>query len=124
MALTADLPTLSRHRVARMVARGYARLGCTVVELLLAEATGLEGVQGVAILVPERGVVECVADEGLMGVARAVRLLAVGGWEVRLLVPGGLAGEAHRLLRGTAARLQPWWAGAGDDVCFGAPEVP
>lgn len=124
MVLAADLSSLQRERVATLVARGYARLGCTVIELPLSEAAGLPEAEGSAVLVPDAGVAECVADDDLTGAARAARLLAAAGWEVRLLVPCAQAGEAHRLLRGTTARLQPWWLGPGDDVCFGAPEVP
>jgi hypothetical protein len=124
MVLAADLPTVLRGRVAGAVAHGYARLGCTVVELPLAEASGIEEADGAAVLAAECGVIECVAGEGLPAAAEAVRHLAAAGWEVSLLVPASLVGEAHRLLRGAPVRLQPWWLGPNDDVCFGAPEVP
>jgi hypothetical protein len=124
MVLAADAPTALRGRVANAVAGGYARLGCTVVELALAEVSGFPGAPGAAVLAADVGAVECVADDDLPAAAPAVRLLAAGGWEVSLLVPAALMGEAHRLLRGVAVRLQPWWVGADDVVCFGAPEVP
>jgi len=122
--LTADTPINLRSRVANAVARGYARLGCTVVEGPLAEVSGVEEAPGAAVLAADLGTVECIADGHLPAAARAVRHLAAAGWEVRLLVPLALVGEAHRLLRGVPVRLQPWWLGPGDDVCFGAPEVP
>lgn len=124
MVLAADLPTVLRGRVATAVAQGYARLGCTVVELPLAEASGVEGAAGAAVLAAEQGAVECVVGERLPAAAEAVRQLASAGWEVSLLVPTPLVGEAHRLLRGLPVRLQPWWVSHDDDICFGAPEVP
>lgn len=124
MVLAADVPTALRGRVATEVARGYARLGCTVVELPLAEASGVEEADGAAVLAADWGAIECVVGEGLPAAAEAVRHLAAAGWEVSLLVPTCLVGEAHRLLRGVPVRLQPWWLGVDDDVCFGAPEVP
>jgi hypothetical protein len=124
LVLAADLPTALRGRVATAVARGYARLGCTVVEVPLAEASGVEGADGAAVLAAESGSIECVVGEDLPAAAEAVRHLVAAGWEVSLLVPLALVGEAHRLLRGVPASLQPWWLGPDDDVCFGAPEVP
>ena len=124
MVLAADAPTALRGRVATTVAGGYARRGCTVVELPLADASGVEGVAGAAVLAAELGAIECVADDDLSGAAQAVRLLAAAGWEVSLLAPASSMGEAHRLLRGVPVRLQPWWLGPDDVVCFGAPEVP
>jgi len=124
MVLAADAPTSLRGRVATVVARGYARLGCTVVEVPLAEASGVEGATGTAVLAADLGAIECVAGDDLPAAAQAVRLLAAAGWEVSLLVPTPATGEAHRLLRGVPVRLQPWWLGPDDDVCFGAPEVP
>ncbi len=122
--LAADTRISLRNRVATAVAHGYARLGCTVVETPLAEASGVEEAPGAAVLAADLGTVECVADDHLPAAARAVRHLAAAGWEVRLLVPLALVGEAHRLLRGAPASLQPFWLGPDDDVCFGAPEVP
>jgi len=124
MVLITDSPTILRGRIATAVALGYSRLGCTVVEIPLAEASGVEGVAGAAVLAADRGAAECVADDDLPAAAAAVRHLAAAGWEVSLLVPSSLVGEAHRLLRGVPVRLQPWWLGPDDDVCFGAPEVP
>jgi hypothetical protein len=122
--ITADVPISLRSRVATAVARGYARLGCTVVETPLAEASGVEEAPGAAVVAADFGTVECVADGHLPAAARAVRHLSAAGWEVSLLVPSALVGEAHRLLRGVPVSLQPWWLGPDDDVCFGAPEVP
>lgn len=124
MVLAADLPTARDERVAGLVALGYARLGCTVVEVPLAEVSGVQEAAGTAVVVAERGAIECVAGEGLPAAARAVRRLAAAGWDVSLLVPAAAMGEGHGLLRGLPVRLQPWWPGPDDDVCFGAPEVP
>jgi hypothetical protein len=124
MVLAADAPTALRGRVADAVAGGYARLGCTVVEMPLAEVSGLPGAPGTAVLAADLEAIECVADDDVAAAAQAVRLLAAAGWQVSLVVPAGSLGEAHRLLRGASVRLQPWWLGADDDVCFGAPEVP
>ena len=122
--LAAEPPISLRNRVAAAVAHRYACLGCTVVETPLAEASGVEEAPGAAVVATDMGTVECVADGHLPAAARAVRNLAAAGWEVRLLVPLALVGEAHRLLRGAPANLQPFWLGPDDDVCFGAPEVP
>jgi len=124
MVLAADAPTALRGRVANAVAGGYARLGCTVVEMPLAEVSGFPGATGAAVVAADLEAVECVADDDLSAAAQAVRLLAAAGWQVSLVVPAGSMGEAHRLLRGAPVRVQPWWLGPDDDVCFGVPEVP
>lgn len=124
MVLAADAPTARRGRVIDAVAGGYARLGHLVVEMPLAEVSGFPGARGAAVVAADLEAIECVADDDLSAAAQAVRLLAAAGWQVSLVVPAGSMGEAHRLLRGAPVRLQPWWLGAGDDVCFGAPEVP
>lgn len=122
--LAAETPISLRNRVAAAVTHRYACLGCTVVETPLAEASGVEEAPGAAVVATDMGTVECIADGQLPAATRAVRHLAAAGWEVRLLVPLAQVGEAHRLLRGAPANLQPFWLGPDDDVCFGAPEVP
>ena len=124
MVIAADAPTALRGRVSNAAAAGYTRLGCTVVESSLAEASGVPEAEGTALLAVDFGRAECVVDLRLPAAAWAVRHLIAAGWEVSLLVPASLVGEAHRLLRGVPVRLQPWWLGPDDDVCFGAPEVP
>src|SRR5690606_29948477 len=100
MLLAADASTALRGRVADAVAGGYARLGCTVVEMPLAEVSGVPGAPGSAVVAADREAVECVADDDLPAVAQAARLLAAAGWQVSVVVPAGSMGEAHRLLRG------------------------
>jgi hypothetical protein len=124
MTIAADAPAISRSPVAAAVARGYLRLGCTVVETPLAVASGVAGAEGEAVVAADLGVVECVAGEDLAAAVGGLRRLVAHGWEVNLVVAASQMGEAHRTLRGTPVRLHPWWLGPDDGVCFGAPEVP
>lgn len=106
-------------------ARSYARTGDTVVETTFAEFADAPGVPGRAVVATDTGVVECVLDDGVRpgDLAAGLSRLVAAGWSVVTLVPLGRLGEAHRALRGSAARLQPWWLDDRYGVCFGAPEV-
>jgi hypothetical protein len=123
MALAVALDIETTRRVVDGAARAWARSGATVVEMPLASISGIR-CSAAAVMVPDLGVVECVADGDFASIAAAARVLSAEGWDVAVLVPAPLMGEAHRVLRGGPARLQPWWRGAEDAVLFGVPEVP
>lgn len=97
----------------------------SVVETPLAGFTGVDGVDGVAVVAPEQGIVEWFPhpDQDLAVLAGLAPSVAGTGWKVAVLVPAGRMGEAHRALRGSPVMLQPWWVD-GDRVRFGGPEVP
>jgi hypothetical protein len=111
--------------VADAVVHAYARLGCTVVETRLAEASGIAEVPGTVVVAADVGAAECVLEDGVdpVEMAPAIERLAATGWEVTVLSPAHRMGEAHRALRGRPALLQAWWRD-GDRLCFGSPEVP
>ncbi len=103
--------------------RAWSRAGITMIETPLAVLTGVAG-DATALVAPEHGVVECITDGDYGPVAAAARRLNGEGWRVVVLAPAADMGEAHRVLRGVPARIQPWWSGADETVVFGVPEVP
>jgi hypothetical protein len=77
-----------------------------------------------SVVAVEDRMVELVVDDGpFEALAPAVWALAARRWEVVVLTPSARNGEAHRALRGTPCRIQPWWLD-GSDVRFGSFETP
>jgi hypothetical protein len=112
--------------VAAATAASFTRRGCTVVEAPFAQISGVHGAQGDAVIAADMGIVECLVDGDFEAslLAAGIHRMHADGWQVRILVPAGGAGEMHRVLRGAPALIQPWWLGPEDDICFGVPEVP
>ena len=125
MVLTTEPSTL-RGRVAAASAGSFARSGSTVVEAPFAQISGVHGADGDAVIAADVGVVECLVDGRFDPalLAAGIHRMHADGWQVRVLVPAGGAGEMHRILRGVPTMIQPWWVGPEDDICFGVPEVP
>jgi hypothetical protein len=119
-------PGLNTTDLATIVAQVYAATGDTVVETAFADLVDAPGVGGAAVIAADSGVVECVLEDGTdpAELASGIARLAAAGWAVVALVPLARLGEAHRALRRSPARLQPWWLDPRDGICFGAPEVP
>jgi hypothetical protein len=97
----------------------------SVVETPLASLLDVDDIAGVAVVAPERGLVEWFPHEeqDLASLARHAGRVDATGWKVAVIVPAVRMGEAHRSLRGSPVTLQPWWADA-ENVRFGGPEVP
>jgi hypothetical protein len=114
--------------VARAVSAVNAARGSTVVEMPLLEMVHVSVAADTAmipgVMSVEDRVVELVVDEEpFEAIAPAIWALDARGWNVVALALAGRLGEAHRALRGTPCRLQPWWRD-GDEVRFGAFEIP
>lgn len=124
MVLTAETDRATHHTAAATAASIHLHFEGSVVETPLAGFTGNPDLDGVAVVAPERGIVEWFPSERqqLAPLAEASRLVAVPEWQVSVVVPAARMGEAHRALRGSPVTLQPWWDDEG--VRFGGPEVP
>jgi len=122
--LTAPGRTASHQTAATTAASIHLHYEGSVIETPLSAFVGEAALDGVAVVAPERGLVEWFpADhQGLAALAAASRVSAAD-WAVSVIVPASRMGEAHRVLRGTPVTLQPWWPD-GDGVRFGGPEVP
>ncbi len=109
--------------VAAYVARGNRVLDISLIEMVHV-SVGADVATVRSIVAVEDRVVELVVDDGpFEALGPAVWALAARGWDVVALTPSGRNGEAHRALRGTPCRIQPWWA-EGREVRFGRLETP
>jgi hypothetical protein len=125
MALATRIEAID-HRAAAMTAASiHLHYEDSVVETPLGDATGVDGIAGVAVVATAQGIVEWFPhpDQGLDDLASAARSISGTGWTVTVIVRSDRMGEAHRALRGAPVILQPWWAD-GETVRFGGPEVP
>lgn len=117
------------EQVSAAAARSFATRGQLVVEMpfdRFLEARGNPGLLGVhAVVVSELRRLELVIHEEAepARLAASVRGLADSGWDVCVLVPGAMMGDAHSGLRGAPCTLQQWWF-EDDVVCFGRVELP
>ena len=123
MVLAVAADTTITRRVADAAVDAWIRVGTTMVEMTMSGLTGV-ATPGIALIAAEEGIVECVVEGDLGPLVKAARRITADGWKVAVLVPSARMGEAHRVLRGTPVRIQPWWRGADDSVLFGVPEVP
>ena len=117
--------TATDHRTAATTAASiHLHYEGSVVETPLSSFAGVPTLEGVAVVAPERGLVEWFPsdDQALTALVAPSRARAAD-WDVSVIVPSSRMGEAHRALRGTPITLQPWWFD-GEDVRFGGPEVP
>ena len=123
MVLTAATGT--DHRVAATTAASiHLHYEGAVIETPLAAFVEDPALDGVAVVAPERGLVEWFPsdDQSLTALVGPSRVNAAD-WDVSVIVPASRMGEAHRALRGAPITLQPWWSD-DDGVRFGGPEVP
>ncbi len=76
-------------------------------------------------MVPGQAVVECMfVQPGTVERAReAMSKLASSGWQVHILLPMGLLGEAHEALRGLRVKLHGAWS-SDSNVYFTTAEIP
>ncbi|HSM01372.1 MAG TPA: hypothetical protein VK960_02875 [Acidimicrobiia bacterium] len=123
MVLTA--PSSTDHQAAATTAASiHLHYEGSVIETPLSSFLGEQALDGVAVVAPERGLVEWFPSDaqGLAALVAPSRTSAAD-WDVSVIVPAHRMGEAHRALRGTPITLQPWWID-GESVRFGGPEVP
>jgi hypothetical protein len=124
VVLTVPARTATHQTAATMAASIHLHYEGSVIETPLAAFVGEPTLDGVAVVAPERGLVEWFpsGDQELAPLAAASKISS-GDWAVSVVVPSTRMGEAHRALRGSPVTLQPWWAD-GESVRFGGPEVP
>ncbi len=128
MAITIDAGVQKEQQVLAAIGRAYVASHNPVVEARLA-AVVVDPAAGIgdlpAVVVANRGIVEIVLGDADVsaGLIAAVAELAVGGWEVVILIEGHRSGDAHRGLRGAPCVLQQWWR-EGSEICFGGFETP
>jgi len=128
MAITIDARLQSEQQVLAAIGRAYVANHSPVIEARLS-AVVVDPAPGIgdlaAVVVATRSTVEIVLGDADVsaGLIAAVAELAVGGWEVVILIEGHRSGAAHRGLRGAPCVLQQWWR-EGDEICFGGFETP
>ena len=124
MVLTA-LETITHQTAATAAASIHMHYEGEVVETPLGSFTGIDGLDGVAVLAPHQGLVEFFPgdQQPLSNLGPIAASVVASGWRVAVLVSTGRMGDAHRSLRGFPLQLQSWWAD-GDRICFGGHEVP
>lgn len=122
MVLTAA--TTDHRSAATIAASIHLHYEGSVIETPLSSFAGVPALEGVAVVAPERGLVEWFPseDQALTALAAPSRLSSTD-WNVSVIVHAARMGEAHRALRGNPITLQPWWTD-GESVRFGGPEVP
>jgi len=125
VVLAAETGTITHHTAASTAASIHLHYEGSVVETPLAGFTGVEALDGVVVVAPERGIVEWFPSDRqpLAPLAPVVRQSVGPEWQVAVIIPASRMGEAHRALRGSPVTLQPWWSD-DDGVRFGGPEVP
>lgn len=128
MVVTFHVDSATEVPVADAVTAVHAARGYQVLDIPLLEmvhvSVGADVATVRSIVSVEDRVVELVVDDGpFEALGPAVWALAARGWKVVALTPSARSGEAHRALRGTPCRLQPWWV-EGSVVRFGNFETP
>ncbi|MEX2323053.1 MAG: hypothetical protein WEA29_04705 [Acidimicrobiia bacterium] len=118
-------PAVDHRAAATTAASIHLHYEGSVIEQPLARYTGIEGLDGIAVLAPTQGLVEWFPhdDQPLADLAPMAREVDGSGVALCVVVPASRMGEAHRALRGEPLTLQPWWRD-GETVRFGGPEVP
>ncbi len=124
MVLTAP-DTITHQTAATVAASIHMHYEGEVVETPLGSFVGIGGLDGVAVLAPNQGLVEFFPGhrQPLSTLGPISTSVAASGWRVAVLVPAERMGDAHQSLRGFPLHLQSWWTD-GDRICFGGPEVP
>lgn len=126
MVLAELSPLTVDHRAAATTAASiHLHYEGSVIEQPLARYTGIDGLDGVAVIAPAQGLVEWFPhdDQPLADLAPLAREVDGSGLALCVVIPASRMGEAHRALRGSPLTLQPWWRD-GETVRFGGPEVP
>jgi hypothetical protein len=115
----------STHQTAATTAASiHLHYEGAVIETPLAAFLGEAALDGVAVVAPERGLVEWFpSDSQKLGALAGPSRVHSCDWAITVIVPAVRMGEAHRALRGAPLTLQPWWPD-GESVRFGGPEVP
>ena len=119
-------PVAITHRIAATQAASiHMHYEGEVVETPLGSFVGVGGIEGVAVLAPNQGLVEFFPGDRqhLAPLGPVAASVAASGWRVAVLVPTERMGDAHQSLRGFPLHLQSWWP-EGDHIRFGGPEVP
>jgi uncharacterized membrane protein len=117
--------TITHHNAATEAASIHMHYEGEVVETPLESFVGVRGLDGVAVLAPNQGLVEFFPGHGqhLATLGPVAASVAASGWRVAVLVPTERMGDAHQSLRGFPLHLQSWWS-EGDHIRFGGSEVP
>jgi hypothetical protein len=125
VVLTATTERATHHTAASTAASIHLHYEGSVIETPLAGFTGNADLDGVAVVAPERGIVEWFPSDlqRLEPLAAVSRTSTGPEWQLSVIVPASRMGEAHRALRGSPVTLQPWWVDQ-EGVRFGGPEVP
>lgn len=124
MVLEAPTRTVDHVAAATTAASIHLHYEGSVIETPLAAFADEPDLDGVAVLAPERGLVEWFPSESQeLASLMAPSRVSSCDWAITVLVPAARMGEAHRALRGAPLTLQPWWPD-GESVRFGGPEVP
>lgn len=120
----ATTETITHHAAATAATSIHMHYEGEVVQTPLDAFTGVVGLDGVAVLAPQQGIVEFFPSDRqpLSSLGPVAASVTADGWDVAVLVPSERMGDAHRSLRGFPVHLQAWWDG-GDRICFGGPEV-
>ena len=128
MAIAIDARLEGEQQVLAAIGRAYVASHSPVVEARLS-AVVVDPAPEIGnmpvVMVATRSTIEIVLGDAEVsaGLISAVAELAVGGWEVVILIEGHRSGDAHRGLRGTPCVLQQWWR-EGAEICFGGFETP
>jgi len=125
VVLSATTERATHHTAASTAASIHLHYEGSVIETPLAGFTGNADLDGVAVVAPERGIVEWFPSDlqRLEPLAAVSRTSTGPEWQLSVIVPASRMGEAHRALRGSPVTLQPWWVDQ-EGVRFGGPEVP
>lgn len=129
MAVAVQVEVTAVADVVRSTVAHYTKRHEPVVESWLAEIAGVPVTDSLGfhscVAAIDRRIVEIVVPSATdaSGLSAVVWDLAYSGWQVTVLVPASDLGSAHRALRGTPCRLQPWWYHGGELV-FGHHERP
>ena len=129
MALTADVVQRAWTDTDRVVeeTRHQYRLRREQVEAMaLADMVTKGRVADVPCVVAlKQRIVEIVIDDGrdIAPLVPSAWFLENQGWQIIVLTPLRLMGDAHRLLRGSPVKLQPWWI-EDEQVLYGSFERP
>ena len=125
LVVLAPAQTVTHATAASVAAAIHMHYEGEVVETPLASFAGSPGLEGIAVLAANQGLVEYfpASDQALPPIREAAAAASAAGWRVAVLVPSDRMGDAHSALRGCSLHLQAWWTD-GDRICFGGPEVP
>lgn len=115
--------TITTDQLVETCVTGFRRYSSVVVTTGLAELAGVTA-PGTIVVAAELGSADCLIDvDALEDAIPALRILDGRSIALTVIVPVHRMGDAHRKLRGAPVLIQPYWY-VGEDLCFGAPELP